>query len=214
MIRTRCPETGGNILALADDDDLIKFPHLVLVLGLSLPTGADDHKIDGKFIPPQFQPGAGVWAWNLGAFLSQGLGPMAIGAGVTYTGFDGINDAGYLRPDALVVSSSLTWLVWPERLGKLFLAANYNIPLATGQQLQQKPGSILQQDDDLLVELEGSDKHSLALDLGYAVWAGSFCQKRRKIMLGAMVSFPVIEGETDTEPKLGHTLSLFSTFNF
>lgn len=198
MTRTRCPETGGPILALKDDDDVIKSPHLVLSAGTSMPVGQDDNRRRWWAYPPQYQPGAGVWSANAGLFYSQGLGPFTPTAGVTYVYGGGVNSVGYDRPDSLVMSASVTWLFWYQRLGKLFLGTSGLVPLGEGS-LEGRT-------------LSGNDNTMVLVDVGISFWVGSFWERSRKINAGIMATLPALEGTTDAERKHGYAVGVFTVF--
>jgi hypothetical protein len=213
MIRTRCPETGGTILALKDDGRIVQFPHLFISAGLVFPAGEDAATIEGKTVSPQFQPGSGLWSGNVGLHLSEGFGPVNVGVGAAYAFSRGANAAGYDPPDTITVSAALTWLAFAKRLGKVYLGTNIRIPLGEGAQRQSKPGSILEEASVEMVPLEGSDQVTVQLDVGYVMWIGSYWKKRKKLFGGVLASFPLVEGESDTEPRVGYGAGLFFIFN-
>lgn len=197
MIRVRCPETGGPILALRDAGQFIKWPHLTFTAGLTVPIGADnlgEHYINYQ---PQYQPGLGVWSPSVGVFYAQGIGPVTPGLGATYVFSGGVNSIGYQKPEALALSLSANWLFWARRLARCFAAVNTTVPLAQG-----KLGDKV---------LEGSDLTMISLDIGTVWWVGSVWQKTRKINAGIKGSIPLREGTKDTEPKLGYSVGLFVT---
>ena len=200
MIRTRCPETGGPLLALRDDDDVIKAPHLVFSAGMAMPTGTANHRKKWWPYPPQYQPGGGVWSASAGIFYSQGIGPVTPSVGATWLYGGGVNPVGYDRPDSLAVSAGVTWLFWYRRIGKLFLAANVLVPLAEGRMEGRN--------------LPGSDLSMVLVDVGLSFWVGSFWRRTRKIHAGIMATLPAREGATDTEPRHGTSVSVFTVFGF
>jgi hypothetical protein len=198
MIRTHCPETGGPILALKDDDDLVKSGHLILTAGASAPTGKSDHAARWWYYPAQYQPGSGVWTGSAGLFYGQGIGPFTPGVGISYIFGGGINPAGYDKPDSMLFTASFNWMFWPGRLGRLFAAINAATPLGKGR-VDGKA-------------LAGSNKTMVLADLGVALWAGSFWRKSRKITVGLAATIPVVEGANSTEPRNGYSIGVFSTF--
>jgi hypothetical protein len=200
MIRTRCPQTGGPLLALRDDDDVIKSPHLVLTAGTSFPTGKDDHRRKWWAYPPQYQPGAGAWSASAGIFYSQGFRAITVGAGLTYAYGGEANTIGYDRPDTLAASASLGWLFWYQRLGKLFVATKVLIPLSEGK-IEGR-------------SLRGSDLVMVLVDVGASFWVGSFWRQTRKIHAGVMATLPAREGASSSQPMHGYALSVFTTFGF
>lgn len=198
MKRVACPETGGPILSLADDDDFIKSGHLTFSFGLSVPTGRSDHAVKWWYYPAQYQPGGGVWGGSAGAFYAQGIGPVTPGAGVTYVFGGGKNPAGYDKPDSLVYSASLNWMFWPGRLGRTFGAVNVMSPVGRGR-IDGK-------------DLAGSDMTMVLADVGVALWAGSFWGGARKITAGLTGTVPLFEGSTPMEPRNGYAFGAFCTF--
>jgi len=205
MIRTRCPETGGPLVALKDEDDFIKSPHLALVAGVAVPTGKSDHKVKWWAYPPQYQPGAGVWGASAGAYYSQGIGPIVPGAGLTYVRGGSENPVGYRKPDSLVYSASVQWPFWYKRMARLYAGVNVMHPRGKGSMEDQEGERY---------DLEGSDMTLVMMDIGVTMWVWSFWRDTRKMMSGFQVTLPLKEGETDTEPKQGTSLSLFTTFGF
>jgi hypothetical protein len=205
MVRTKCPETGGPLLALKDDDELIKSPHLVLVAGIAAPTGDAEKKVKWWSYPPQYQPGTGVWNASVGAFYSQGLGPFVPGAGIVYGYGGGENPVGYRKPDTLTASASLQWSFWPKRLARLLAGINVSMPLDEGSMIDQNGERY---------DLEGSDMALVTMDIGASLWTFSFWQSSRKVMSGLLLTLPLREGRTATEPRQGTSLSLFTTFGF
>ena len=205
MIRTTCPETGGPLVALKDEDDFVKSPHLTFAAGVSLPTGAADHKVKWWAYPPQYQPGAGVLSGGAGAYFSQGIGPVipAVGVGYVFGGEE--NDLGYDKPDSLVYSASIQWPFWYARMAKLFCGVNVMAPRGRGSARDWNGERY---------ELKGSDLTLVMADVGATIWVWSFWRDTRKMMTGFQVTFPLKEGESPTEPKQGTALSLFTTFGF
>ena len=214
MIRTRCPETGGIILALKDDDSMFKSPHLNVVGGVSFPLGKHDVQLENRVVSALYQPGAGVWMYSAGVFYSQGIGRVTPSVGASWVLSGGMNSAGYDRPDSLVGSLSATWSAWPRRLGKLYAGLNLLVPMEAGRMRERKPGSILQEETETVVELAGSDKKMLLLDVRWSMWVASFWKRQKKIFSGLMVTAPLIEGESQTEPRNGWGVSLFAIVNF
>lgn len=200
MIRVRCPQTGGPILALTDDEDLIKHPHLTFTAGMTVPTGKDDFQERWWFYPAQYQPGAGVVTAYATAYYAQGIGPVTPGAGISYL-FGGVeNSAGYDRPDSLVYTAGIGWLFWSERFGRLQAAAYVLHPLASGEIDGEA--------------LDGSDRVMVLIDLGASVWAFSFWNGSRKFVTGLNLTLPLLEGDDETEPRNGFGLGVFCTFGF
>ena len=213
QLRVRCPETGGWILARRDEDRLLKSPHLTLTGGVSAPFGRHDIEADNRVVAALYQPGAGVWMQTAGVFYSQGVGSVTPSLGATYLFSGNMNSAGYDRPDSVTMVASGSWLVWPNRLGKLYGGLNLIVPVERGRMRQRKPGSILQQDAQQVVPLAGSDKKMLLMDLGWSMWVCSYWKRQKKVHLGTMLTIPLVEGRTDTEPRNGWALSLFMILN-
>lgn len=200
MIPVKCPETGGPIVALADEDDIVKHPHLSLAAGLIIPVGKDDYRDHWWVIPAQYQPGTGVWTPSAAVFYSQGIGPVTPGVGASFTFSGGMNSAGYEAPDLLALSANLSWLFWHDRMGRFYTGLNIVYP----------QGKARQQD----TELQGSDARVVLLDTGVSVWAASFWRKSRKIMAGALLTLPIEEGGPGTEASNGLAGSVFCSFGF
>jgi len=199
MVVVPCPETGGPILALKDDDSLIKAPHLSISGGVSFPLATSSTKTHGWLYPPQYQPGSGVWSGSIGLFYSQGIGPVtpAIGATCVFGGRP--NEAGYDKPDSLVASASTNWLFWYQRRGNLFLGANWLQPLGKGEQHGKS--------------LSGSDRRLVSMDMGISFWVASL-PSTNKIMAGLIGTLPVDEGSEYTEPRIGASLGTFLVYGW
>lgn len=213
LIRARCPETGGWILARRDDDRLLKSPHLTLAGGVSAPVGRHDVAVDNRVASALYQPGAGVWMQTAGLFYSQGVGSVTPSIGGAYLFSGAMNSAGYDRPDNVTLVASASWLAWPARLGKVYAGLNLILPVWQGKMRQRKPGSILQAESEQIVALDGSDKKMVLMDLGWSMWVCSYWKKQKKVHLGTMLTIPLVEGESATEPRNGWALSLFLVLN-
>lgn len=193
MVVTRCPETGGPIVMMKDEDRVVKAPHLGISIGMSFPVGADGHKDHWWVIPARYQPGAGVWMGSVGLNYSQGFGPVALGLFAAYAGSLGSNSTGLERPDLLSFGGSLNWLFWYKRRARLYTGVNTIVPLGN-----------VRQDGK---EVPGTAATLVTLDVGASIWALSL--GNRKLILGLMASFPLKEGSAASGAAVGTGLSGF-----
>ena len=76
MKKGRCPLTGKPLITMLDEERFIKSPHLTISAGLTFPVGRADVKDHTWVLPPNYQPGAGVYTGWAGLNYAQGIGDV------------------------------------------------------------------------------------------------------------------------------------------
>jgi len=190
-----CPVTGKPLISMLDEEQFIKNPHLSVYAGFTAPVGRADIKDHTWVVPPNYQPGAGVYTGWAGMSYAQGIGEITPSLAMTYMFGGGENSVAYDAADSLSLSASAKWVFWYTQRGTLYSGFDVLSPLGKATRNGK--------------ELDGSDTRLVLWNAGVSL----FAHKVWRTTGGVSVTVPVIEGGAD-EVKVGTGLSLFLIQNF
>lgn len=190
-----CPMTGKPLISMLDEEQFFKNPHLTVYAGFTAPTGRADVKDHTWVLPPNYQPGAGVYTGWAGLSYAQGIGEITPSLSMTYLFGGAENSVAYDGADSLELSASARWVFWYTQRGTLHSAINMLSPLGKAKRNGK--------------ELDGSDTRLALWDLGLSL----FAHKAWRTTAGFSLTVPIIEGGAE-EVKAGTGLSLFLIQNF
>jgi len=195
MKKGRCPFTGKPLISMLDEEQFIKNPHLTISAGLTIPVGRADVRDHTWVMPPNYQPGAGVYTGWAGLSYAQGIGEITPSLAITYMLGGGNNRVAYDAADSLTVSAGAKWVFWYTQRGALYSAMNVASPLGKAKRNGK--------------ELAGSDTRLVLWDAGLSL----FAHKTWRTIAGVNLTVPVVEGGAE-DVKVGTGLTLFVIQNF